>query len=122
MSIRTFALAATLLSLTLSAASAKTVTRIPKEFHGIWAADLERCAPTDEYYPYTIDARHIVGYEHGWTIRRLTLRKGVWIGRGTSGDDQGATPATVTLQMGRDGKLTFDHAVYMRCPDKPRQE
>lgn len=122
MSPRILPLAAILLSLTLSAASAQTVTRIPKAFHGVWAADLDSCAPTDEYYPYTINSRHIVGYEHGWTLRSLTLRKGVWIGRGTSGDDQGETPATVTLQMGRDGKLKFNDADYIRCPDKPRQE
>jgi hypothetical protein len=122
MSPHTLPLAAILLSLTLSAANAQTVTRIPKAFQGVWAADLERCASTGEHEPYTIDSRHIIAYEHGWTIRRLTLRKGVWIGRGTSGDDQGETPATVTLQMGRDGKLKFNDFDYIRCPEKPRAE
>lgn len=122
MSPRTLTLAITLLSVTLSAANAKTVTRIPKAFHGVWADTLDRCAPADEYYPYTIGSRHIAGYEHGWTIRSLTLRKGVWIGRGTSGDDQGETPDTVTLQMAGDGTMKFNDARYIRCPDKPRPE
>lgn len=53
MSPRILPLATILRSLTLSAASAETVTWIPKALHGVGAAYLDSFAPTDEYYPYT---------------------------------------------------------------------
>ncbi|MCZ8163881.1 MAG: hypothetical protein O9315_17900 [Beijerinckiaceae bacterium] len=107
------------LVLAVSSADAKSASSLPKALQGVWGADLEHCTVTGESYPYTIGPRFIAGYEHGWTIRRWTLQKGTWIGRGTSGDDQGSQPATVRLKLRADGKLEFDGSEFIRCPAKP---
>ncbi|MCZ8313532.1 hypothetical protein [Phreatobacter sp.] len=91
---------------------------LPRQFHGTWAGDLDQCALTGEHARLKIDRRFILGYEHGWTIRRWRSRNGVWTGRGTADDDQGSEPATVRLRMGRDGRLIFNDAAYLRCPDR----
>jgi hypothetical protein len=120
MPLRSLCLPAAILALSLSGANAQTASTTPREFLGVWAADLAQCAETGESSPYKVEPRFISGYEHGWTIRRWTLSKGVWIGRGAANDDQGSTPATVRLRIGRDGKLNFNGSDYVRCPAKRR--
>ena len=116
MTLLRVSLSGAFLTFTLIAASAQSSTTIPKQFHGAWGRDLEQCGKTGEDEPYTIGPRFIMGYEHGWDIRRWTLRNGVWLGRGKSVDDQNSTPASVQLQLLPGGKLSFNKGVYVRCP------
>lgn len=91
-------------------------TGLPRQFQGTWAEDLAQCSLEGEHSRLTIDRRSVLGYEHGWTIRRWTRRGNVWTGRGTYDDDQGAQPATIRLRMDNQGRLIFNDAVHLRCP------
>jgi hypothetical protein len=102
--------------------------RLPTAFHGAWTSDLAECGTRGESTPTVIDGRHILQYESGWTIRSWSRRGDVWVGRGTAGDDQGETPATVRLRLRADGKLDFDNGArgpfnagpgWVRCPTPP---
>ena len=104
------------LTFTVVAASAQSSRTIPKQFHGAWGRGLEQCGKSGEEEPYSIGPRFIVGYEHGWDIRRWTLRNGVWFGRGKLVDDQGSSPASVQLQLLPDRTLSFNKGIYVRCP------
>jgi hypothetical protein len=108
------------LGLLALAPSAQAATpTLPRSFHGVWAADAEACAyDGTDHARYAIDRRFIIGAEHGYTIRRWTRRGETWVGRGTAGDDQGETPATVRLRLSPDGRLTFNDGVYIRCPNR----
>jgi hypothetical protein len=108
-------------------ASASASQSLPRAFHGTWAADLAQCAQTGEERPTRIDRRFIIQYESGWTIRTWSRRGNVWVGRGSAGDDQGSTPATVRLRLRADGKLDFDGGArgpftegpgWIRCPER----
>lgn len=116
MMCRCVSLSVAFLSLAIVPASAQTASSTPKQFHGVWGRDLEQCGNTGEDQPLAIGPRFIARYEQGWTIRRWTVGKGVWVGRGTSDDDQGSSPASVQLQLLPDGKLSFNKEVYVRCP------
>ncbi len=106
-------------------ASVAAAERLPRAFHGTWATDLAQCSETGESSPTRIDGRFILQYESGWTIKRWSRRGDVWIGRGTEGDDQGSTPASVRLRLRPDDKLAFDTSLkgpmsddpgWIRCP------
>jgi hypothetical protein len=92
---------------------------LPEAYRGTWASDLAQCAERGELSPTRIDGRFIIQYESGWTIRNWSRRGDVWVGRGTAGDDQGSTPATVRLRLRADGKLDFDGGVRGPFPDRP---
>lgn len=93
--------------------------RLPRTFHGSWASDLADCAETGEQSPLRIDGRFILGYEHGWTVRTWSRRGDTWVGRGTAGDDQGSTPATVRLRLWADGTLAFSATASGPFPEGP---
>ncbi len=101
------------------AAPTAAAERLPKAFYGAWTSDLTKCEDTGESTPMTVDAKGILEYETGFTIRSWSKSGDVWIGRGKQVDDQGSMPATIRLRLRTDGTLNFSSAGKGSFPDEP---
>lgn len=90
--------------------------KLPKEMFGAWASNPKACGEQASELAMTIEARSVLFYEHGYSVRRITrMKDGSLKVAGQSFDDQGRAPGTITLKLISADTLQAKGEIYYRC-------